>query len=297
MNISAEFNQGDNIIYSTDSLDILKQYLTVTAQKIDRTEIVPSTDYILSGSLTRGLCSITVSYSGKIATFDVITRAGTLPSGYTEVKYIRSVYGSNKTYIDTNYQIDKDKTILYIDHDRMGTYTKTGTIQPVNWGLFCANGGSGSPWKGMNGLGYYMDYGFTPGYGAADLGYIGDGYEGKETEFNYPLKYIKNRTTGATYTITADYGTPPSTYSNVLIFARRGYGTMPGAQATAHVSDLKVYNAKIIEDGAMVRDFVPCIRESDGAVGMYDVAGSISPLTNTSFYPNAGSGEFTYEAL
>ena len=38
--------------------------------------------------------------------------------------------------------------------------------------------------------------------------------------------------------------------------------------------------------------FVPCIRKSDNKPGLYDLCGSICPLTGNSFYINAGTGEF-----
>lgn len=67
--ISAVFDQGDNIILSLDSLDSLKQYLTVTAEFDDGTTSEITT-YTLSGDLTEGgECTITVSYSGQTTTF------------------------------------------------------------------------------------------------------------------------------------------------------------------------------------------------------------------------------------
>lgn len=76
--ISAVFNQGSAVVYVTDTLDSLKQYLTVTANYSDSsTATVPSTDYTLSGTLTAGTSTITVSYGGKTDTFTVtVTDAG-----------------------------------------------------------------------------------------------------------------------------------------------------------------------------------------------------------------------------
>lgn len=68
--ISAVFDQGENTIYDTDGLDTLRQYLTVTATYEDTTtrEI---NGYRLSGNLTVGTSTITVSCGGKTTTFDV----------------------------------------------------------------------------------------------------------------------------------------------------------------------------------------------------------------------------------
>lgn len=68
--ISAVFNQGSAVIYDTDSLDTLKQYLVVTATYSDSTSAVV-TDYTLSGTLTAGTSVVTVSYNGKTTTFNV----------------------------------------------------------------------------------------------------------------------------------------------------------------------------------------------------------------------------------
>ena len=46
-----------------------------------------------------------------------------------------------------------------------------------------------------------------------------------------------------------------------------------------------VYSCSIINNGVLVRDFIPCYRKEDNAVGMYDM------VTNT-FFENSGTGEF-----
>lgn len=77
--INAVFTQGDNVIYDTDSLDNLKQYLVVTATYSDSsTETV--TDYTLSGTLAEGTSTITVTYSNKTDTFDVTVSTHSLYS-------------------------------------------------------------------------------------------------------------------------------------------------------------------------------------------------------------------------
>lgn len=82
--ISAVFNQGSAVIYDTDSLDTLKQYLTVTALYSDSsTEVV--TTYTLSGTLAVGTSTITVSYGGKTTTFTVTVSERQALSGYTEI--------------------------------------------------------------------------------------------------------------------------------------------------------------------------------------------------------------------
>lgn len=76
LSIAANFQQGQAVVYNTDSLDTLKQYLTVTAVYDDAsTEIVPSSAYTLSGTLTTGTSVITVTYEGKTDAFNVVVTA------------------------------------------------------------------------------------------------------------------------------------------------------------------------------------------------------------------------------
>lgn len=73
--ISATFTQGENLVFSCDSLDSLKQYLTVDAEWADGTtsEVV---SYTLIGELTAGTSTITAEYMGKSTTFTVNVTAG-----------------------------------------------------------------------------------------------------------------------------------------------------------------------------------------------------------------------------
>ena len=69
--ISAVYTQSGTV-YDTDSLDSLKSDLVVTATYSDSsTATIPGTDYTLSGTLTEGTSTITVSYGGKTTTFTV----------------------------------------------------------------------------------------------------------------------------------------------------------------------------------------------------------------------------------
>lgn len=68
--LSAVFTQGSRVIYTTDSLNSLKQNLVVTATYYNGTTTT-ITNYVLSGTLTAGTSIITAIYGGKTATFEV----------------------------------------------------------------------------------------------------------------------------------------------------------------------------------------------------------------------------------
>lgn len=78
VSISAVYTQSGPV-YTTDSLDKLKADLVVTAT-YDDTSTQTITSYTLSGTLTEGTSTITVSYGGKTATFTVtVTVFSTAP--------------------------------------------------------------------------------------------------------------------------------------------------------------------------------------------------------------------------
>lgn len=71
--ISAVYTQSGTV-YDTDTLDSLRSDLAVTASYDDSTTRT-ITDYTLSGTLTEGTCTITVSYGGYTDTFSVSVTA------------------------------------------------------------------------------------------------------------------------------------------------------------------------------------------------------------------------------
>ena len=69
--ITATYTQSGTV-YETDTLDSLKTDLVVTANYSGGTsETVPASDYTLSGTLTVGTSTITVTYAGLTTTFSV----------------------------------------------------------------------------------------------------------------------------------------------------------------------------------------------------------------------------------
>lgn len=105
VSISAVFNQGSAVVYDTDSLDVLKQYLTVTGRFDDGT-VQTVSNYVLSGRLSEGSSAITVSYGGKTAAFNVTVTHDTKP----------------------NYNLDALDGVNWIDDYKYNT--STGVLEP-----------------------------------------------------------------------------------------------------------------------------------------------------------------------
>ena len=70
--ISPDFTPGENKIYASDTLETLKQYLTVTGTNNDGSSVGVITEYELEGIIKSGICTITVRVGEVTATFDVV---------------------------------------------------------------------------------------------------------------------------------------------------------------------------------------------------------------------------------
>lgn len=80
--------------------------------------------------------------------------------------------------------------------------------------------------------------------------------------------------------ISSSVSSSPNYGLNIYAFGCNNRGT-----ASPSPSGTSIAYLKIEQDNVLVRDFVPCKRLSDGAIGMYD-------LVSQSFFGNAGTGEF-----
>lgn len=184
-----------------------------------------------------------------------------LPSGYTQVDYIQS---SGTQYIDTGYtftstkeKIDFKYTPLVIENARVcGSYISQHRgmiIQPRQ--------------QDMAEVG---NTGITPTFSISantDYKVMLEANEG-----NYTFEFGENSQTG-TYTST------PITNRSHYIFAVNYTGTTTKAS-------MKLYYYKMYDNDVLVRDYIPCYRNSDNEIGLYD-------LVNNVFYTNAGTGTFT----
>lgn len=78
VSINAVFTQGQAVIYEDDDLEVLKQYLVITALYQDSsTRVLQDNEYTLSGVLSVGTSTITANYGDKSDTFSVTVTATT----------------------------------------------------------------------------------------------------------------------------------------------------------------------------------------------------------------------------
>lgn len=188
---------------------------------------------------------------------------GTLPSSYTAVDYIES---SGTQYIDTGFSPDSKTQVIAVmdmpfinDGKSHNAFAVRGT----------EDGNSKEYGFLSNGTKYVTRYG-------NDI-YLSVSYGGKMT-----VNMDKNvlRVNGEVV-----YSHSEKTFDcggyNLYIFGSNRAGTLYSP------ASMKLYSLEIYDDGDQVRSFVPCYRNADNAVGLYD-------LLNGVFYTNKGTGEFTY---
>lgn len=264
--ISAVFNQGSAVIYDTDTLDSLKQYLTVTANYSDSsTAIVPSADYTLSGTLTVGTSTITVSYGGKTTTFTVTV---TEESPYTFYDYLQ---GDGNAYINTGLLASTYFTLAY-DHEIKAARYNSANTKAIygprqQWGTANARQ---LWWNGSSGYGVnFCASSTTPVADASsnqvpitvkttrDKKILRDG-----VEVTYTAGNIGNITHTGPITLFAECSGGQGTGYKAI----SGTNAYAGAYSACRIYYFKVWDA----NGDLVADIKPALRKSDNAVGMYD---------------------------
>lgn len=137
--IDAVFTQGSATIYDTDTLNDLKQYLTVTATYSDSTtETLDDTDYTLSGTLEAGTSTITVTYNDKTTTFDVTVIAlSSISAVFTQgqnVIYETDLLDTLKQYLVVTANYSDSSTETVIDYTLSGTLTEGTCTVTVTYG-------------------------------------------------------------------------------------------------------------------------------------------------------------------
>lgn len=129
LSISAVFAQGSHVVYDTDTLDSLKQYLTVTGEYDDGTSR-EVTSYTLSGTLVEGTSTITVTASGRTDTFTV-----TVTHRVWAVTSIDAVFNQGSATVYSNQSLDSLRQYLTVnatfengDTSAVSDYTLSGTL-------------------------------------------------------------------------------------------------------------------------------------------------------------------------
>lgn len=191
-----------------------------------------------------------------------------LPKEYTQVDYIES-HGTE--YIDTGYKPNTNSE--YELNFKIVNYTGT-TIGFIFGGRISSSEQNTS---------------FTANHITNEYNYLGRGdmfaeIDNNELQLNTEYLFqIKNNSfivNGTTKDTTQNTLTETST-NNLYIFNINNNGSL----STGAKIKLKYF--KTYENGQVVHYYIPCYRNSDNEVGLYDIVNNV-------FYTNQGTGVFTY---
>ena len=260
--ISANFAQAGAVFSSTDELDDLRPFLTVTATlSDDTTEVV--TDYTLTGELYDAVSFIGVIYRGKTTTFSV--NVAQLPSGYTAKSYILS---DGTQYIATSIpETALENCWIRYKALRTGTEDRAGHI--------------------FSSTNYYVPYLFIYGTDLTTRRFGGNRFGTAVDPSNRYLWEVNKDYTIVAYkrgnvveingvdSVSIEEGSTSSASNMMTIL---GYGTNATFRHRGRLYMLKVFTDQNVKK----YDFIPCVNDSN-VTGLYDLVNRVfyAPATGT----------------
>ena len=187
--------------------------------------------------------------------------ASRLPQGYTEVEYIQN---TGTSYINTNYYPNQDTRILaemqVVTFNSYGRLLGAGNHNTANT-ISCDYVDSGNifeiSWGGYTGWTQYS---------------VVSNYDKHTYDWNKNYFYIDG-----TLLDSKTYNTFTCSYK-LGIFNVLESGNVPTSNAGRYFYG-KLYSFKIYDNGTLVRDFVPAMRDSDNKYGLYDIVNDVFYLS------------------
>ena len=203
-------------------------------------------------------------YSGNTwNNMGAVSGSSRLPQGYTEVEYIENQY---MAYIDTGFKPNQDTRM----------YMNMQMVTSTSGGRYISAGGA---WNSTNTIAFdyesntlHVKYAMVGGWTTYNS--VTMDYDPHEYDFNKNEFYVDGTLVGST-----SYTAFQCSY-NLAIFAFLNSGNQ-GNDGEQFLG--KMYWFKLYDDDTLIRDFVPCKRDSDSKYGAYD-------LVNDVFYPSANQG-------
>ena len=199
-----------------------------------------------------------------------------LPAGYTQVDYITG----NGPYIDTGYYAQPNSrfTVCY----------KFNSIPSANVSIFGATRGNSTVTTGLV-CSFYRNGSGNWAWGLQDSD--GNWYNtGVAVDTNQHTFILDSKNNGTCL----DNGTHVDYISTTR--TKSGLSTI-GLSAQHNfddtwnnICDVAIYYFLIYEDNILIHAFIPCYRNSDNKVGMYDILGN-------TFYSSVSGVEYTYGSV
>ena len=202
----------------------------------------------------------------KIASGSTPPSPSGLPSGYTEVEYVEN---TGTTYINTSFKPNQDTRIV----------AEMQTVTSTSGGRFIGAGG----FDGANAIQF--------DYETGALGTLHISWGGKAGWTNYSSclgdyakhtydwdknYFYRDKGTSSQFSASTSYTSYQCT-DDLGIFTRYQNGAGGGSNECLKG---KMYSFKIYDNGTLVRDLIPCTRDSDNKVGAYDIVNDVFYVPN-----------------
>lgn len=275
--ITAAYDQ-DRPILDTDSLDLVRLDLVVTANYSDGTsEQLADDAYTLSGTLTVGTSTITVGYQGKTDPIEVVVSY--IDPQYQQCEWIGA---SGTQYIDTGF-IPGANPKIEVEYE---SAKNAGDSFQTIFGTRGAN------------VTYGVSNRFTMFIGSANTtavanlsGTVTQQAPAKEASVSLPsatyvnqkLKYIvdTNGNSASAGAYSANFGGAysPTCLYNLFLFCQNQEGS-PSSYSVGEMGEV------IYSDDDRTAHYVPCYHKTTGEIGLYE-------KISKTFKGNAGTGTFT----
>lgn len=263
------FNKADSKWYKLNNLNQYEEYgiygsgRTITTYD-GKLTIDDGYEYMYSGSSWVNVGE--VSGSSRV------------PIGYTEVEYIENTTTGTNYYIDTQFKPNQDtRVIVEAQPSVLTNNPRMFGSGPWNGLAFVGNIENLSPQK------FYFKYGQTSSWYTTNV----QADTNKHTfDLNKNSYYIDgvlaNTASTATFQLTTNLGifNAPATslFNNDETFIG------------------KVFSCKVYDNGTLIKDYVPCKRDSDSKSGLYDVVNDVFyTAVNTSYNFTLGAETGTTE--
>ena len=274
-------------VYATDELSSLRSDLVVTAHYSDSTSAVVNM-YTLSGILTEGTSTITVTYISKTTTFNVTVTGSLVPTGYTAYDYVEQT-ATDGTAQATGRMIH---LATYSNLNRIGIEFKALSKEVLN-GLAIIGGrpSSGS----TTSFAFYSSK-------SNDDSKFGFHLHGADTSVSIPYEIetvheivytggtsspSKLKVDGTEYSIT--WVNDNTINANLTLFSNPVGTGNQRISNNIQIGRIKVYDT----DGVLINDYVPC-KSPSNIIGMYDRVGGTFYSTSDAVYATIGDSSCRY---
>lgn len=197
-------------------------------------------------------------YSSANSGYEFVAGPIVLPSGYTVVEYIQN---TGHSYIDTDFIPNQDTRIV------CDMKLDSSDYSPRLWGAGAWNSSSGLNLDYESGT---LRISWLGNGGWTNINSVMTNFDRHVYDLDKNVLYVDG-TSASTYTLTS-----MTTSDNLAIFTYI-YNGRPSSTTDWNNEFFrgKMYSFKVYDNGTLVRNYIPCIRDNDSKVGAYDIVNDV----------------------